>query len=121
MENPPLAVASDVAAILSIVVISYSLRGIRWFFRLPITTAVGWPILIVGVVIHWQLLADAATTPEAQDWVANHDGGPLAMVAVFGWIFSLVIALVSEIVVIQPSKMIARRRAKSASQSSKST
>jgi hypothetical protein len=114
MENPPSAVALDIAVILSIVFISYSLRGIRWFIRLPVTAVIGWPILVVGVIVHWQLLADAATTPEAQEWVANHDGGPLAMVSVFGWFFALAIAVASEIVVIQPNKIIARRRAKSA-------
>jgi hypothetical protein len=98
MDNPPLAVAVDLLAVATIALIAWHLGRVRWFVRVPLSALVGWPIFAGFVALHWSILSASAHTPQEAEWVAAHDTGPLAVSAVFGWAYALVVVLMTEAV-----------------------
>ncbi|MBF6023970.1 hypothetical protein [Lysobacter niastensis] len=98
MDNPPLAVALDLLTLATIALIAWHLGQVRWFFRIPLSTLIGWPIFAGAVALHWSILAASAQTPQEAEWVAAHDTGPLAVSVVLGWAYALVVVLVTETV-----------------------
>jgi len=96
MENPPVAQAIIWIELGLVVFLALALGKLKWFIRIPLASLLGWPVIAVGTVVLWRILADSASTPAEMDYVVAHDGGPIAVAMLFGWIYALVVVLAVE-------------------------
>jgi hypothetical protein len=98
MENPPVADAILWVELCIIVLMALALGNLKWSIRAPLATLLGWPVLAVGTSIFWSVLFESARTPAEMEYVAAHDGAPVAFAALFGWAYVLGVVLAVELV-----------------------
>lgn len=98
MENPPVADAILLVELSIVVVLALTLCKLKWSIRIPMATLLGWPVVAIGTAIFWRVLFDSARTPAEMEYVAAHDGAPVAFAALFGWAYALVVVLAVELV-----------------------
>ena len=96
MDNPASAIIVDLVAVAIIIVMVLLFRKLRWFIRIPLATLLGWTVVIAGVALHWRMMWLATETESDRAWVAMHDSGPLTFSWLFGWLFALIIVLLTE-------------------------
>jgi hypothetical protein len=81
-----------------LVVFIFAIR-FNWYFRLIYVVLMGWIILIVVVHLYWWHAFEFAPTLDIQNEIASKDTGPISVIYIIGWVYSLVMYWLLELIV----------------------
>jgi hypothetical protein len=92
--------------IAAIIISSLLLLKIKWPLRITIVFFIGWVAIFYSTQLFWDYSFNYAPTNEIQREVGLKDGGPRVGSLYFGWVYALIILLVTESILFIMRKIV---------------